>query len=337
MGERTGDVTAGGDPSDPAAIERDIETTRAEMSETIGAIQERLDPEVVTEQAKDVARVASEEAKEVIQFAIDEAKGAVRELADQATTSVREATIGRVEKMTRQTRGTAGQVQGGLLETIRQNPVPAAMAAVGIGWLLSNRAGGSAGPRYDYASRQSGAWGGSGQGYDAGYGYGSGAAGVSGFSSWEEQGGSSVGQQAQQMAGQMQERAGEAGAQMQQMAGQMSDQFQDQAHQAQRQAQGLWQTIEANPVAAGALGLILGGIAGLLIPETEQEHKLLGESRDRVVGSLQEVAGQTVEKAQRVVGEAAQEAVKTAKDEAKAQGMMPKSGSGSAAGASSTA
>lgn len=349
MGERASGVTATSwdadsgvataEPSDPAAIEREIESTRTEMTETIDAIQNRLDPEVVTEQAKDVARYASDEAKEVIQFAIDEAKGAVRELANQATSNVREATIGRVNKMAMQTRGTAEKVQGGMLATIRQNPVPAALAAVGIGWLFTNRAGGAGGaPGYDYSSRRGFDWDGSQR-------YGSGSYGVGGHydaqSGWlgQSSGGTQqmagqVQERAGQAAGQVQERAGQAAEQVQQMAGQMTEQVQHQAYQVQRQAQGLWQTIEANPIAAGALGLILGGVAGLLIPESEQEHRLLGQSRDRVVGSIQEVAGQTVEKAQRVVGEAAQEAVKTAKDSAESQGIMPKSGSGSGASSS---
>jgi hypothetical protein len=86
--------------------------------------------------------------------------------------------------------------------------------------------------------------------------------------------------------------------------------------------------IESNPVAMGAAGLLLGGIAALLIPETEQEQKLLGESRDRVIGSVQQVAGQTVEKVQRI----AEEAGNAAMDEAKAQGVVPKE-SGSPASA----
>jgi hypothetical protein len=102
------------------------------------------------------------------------------------------------------------------------------------------------------------------------------------------------------------------------------------AGEMQYQAKGFWQMLETNPVAVGALGAVLGGVAGLLLPETAQEHQLMGETRDRVIGSVQEVVGQTAEKAQQV----AKEAAKTAMDEASAQGMIPQSGSGT--GASST-
>jgi hypothetical protein len=334
-----------GDPEDPVVLEQEIEATRAEMTETLDAIQSRLDPEVVSEQAKDVAKFAgdeakdiakyaSEEAKEVVKFAIDEAKGAVRELADQATSSVRGATIGRVEKMMTQTRGSARQMSqsSGLMDTLKQNPVPAALAAIGIGWLLRNRGNGSGEVHYDYYSRRGAEMGRSSYpSYDygtsgmSGYyggGYSSGYAGD--FSGMQgNQQGQSAGEHAQQMAGEMQERAG-----------QMMGQVQHQAGQVQQQAQGLWHVAESNPIAMGAVGLLLGGVAGLLLPETRKERELLGEHRDQVIGNIQQVAGQTVEKVQRVAAEAAQEAMQTAKEEAKSEGLMPKDGGGSGASSS---
>jgi hypothetical protein len=75
------------------------------------------------------------------------------------------------------------------------------------------------------------------------------------------------------------------------------------------QAQGFWQMVESNPVAVGALGTVLGGVAGLLIPETEKEHQLMGETRDRLVGSVQEMAGETVAKVQLVAEEAGRSAM----------------------------
>ena len=83
----------------------------------------------------------------------------------------------------------------------------------------------------------------------------------------------------------------------------------ERAGQVQQQAQGFWQMMESNPVAVGALGTVLGGVAGLLIPETEKENQLMGETRDRVIGSVQEMAGETVAKAQRVAEEAGKSAM----------------------------
>ena len=82
-------------------------------------------------------------------YAIEEAKTAVNELTSQAKASVREATIGKVEHMAMYTRDTAESVRGDLWTTIKRNPVPAALAAIRIGWLWSNRSsGGSQGASY---------------------------------------------------------------------------------------------------------------------------------------------------------------------------------------------
>jgi hypothetical protein len=138
----SGGASDSGSDSDPDAIAADIEQTREEMSGTIEAIQERLDPQQLSQQATEVTEQAREAAKDVAKYAIEEAKAAVNEVTSQAKASVREATIGRVEHMAMYTRDTAESVRGDLWTTIKSNPVPAALAAIGIGWLWSNRSGG---------------------------------------------------------------------------------------------------------------------------------------------------------------------------------------------------
>jgi len=371
--------------ADPEVIAADIEATREEMTETIGAIQERLDPERLTQQATEVTEQAREAAKDVAKYAIEEAKSAVNELTSQAKASVREATIGRVEHMAMYTRDTAESVKGDLWTTIKRNPVPAALAAIGIGWLWSNRSGGSQGSgsaRYDassgwndrssnYGSPYYGSYGTEGGYSSSGTIGGYGSSGTHGRQ-FDQQGGqgqqmaSQIVGQAQERVGQVQEKAGQvvgqagqvvgqagqqAGqvvGQVQERAGQIPYQMRERAGQMQQQTQGFWQMMESNPVAVGALGTVLGGVAGLLIPETEKEHQLMGETRDRVIGSVQEMAGETVAKAQRVAEEAgrsAMEAGQAAIEEANSQqgstgqrssgqGSSGKSGSGSAASSS---
>ena len=289
-----------GSESDPEVIARDIEQTRDEMTGTIGAIQERLEPERLSAEAKDVAH-----------YAIEEAKGAVRELAGQASASVREATIGRFERATTSTREGAQVMKNDIFSTVKANPIPAALAAVGIGWLWMHH--GESG----HSSRDgSGNWASQATGYGSHY---NDAYGVSGTQRPSQ--GQSTTEQAQQMAGQM-------ASQVQDRAGQMQHQLGDTAGQVQQQAQGFWQTLQANPIAAAALGLGLGAVAGMAIPETEKEHQLMGETRDSVIGNVKEVAGETIGKAQRIVQEAGQ----TAMEEAKSQGVMPGSSSSTASG-----
>jgi hypothetical protein len=347
MGERTdrlsspgfaaGDVTdarLSEDASDPDAISADIEQTREAMSETINSIQDRLDPDrlsaqaistasEVTEQAVTAATEVTVQARdaaiEVTKYAIDEAKAAVRELADQASASVRASTVGRIEGMASYTRQTAQSAQTDLVSLIKQNPVPAALAAISLGWLWSHRSNGTYESGYGWSGN--GSWANSSPRYSTGT-YGS------------ESGRSDVTDQARQMAGQVmdqvQERAGiiqEKAGQVQQQVGQIPEQLPMRADQVQRQAQGFWQVLESNPIAMGALGVVAGGIVGMLLPETEQEQRLMGETRDQVIGSVQDVAGQKLQQVQNV----AREAATAVSEEVKSQGMMPKSGSSASA------
>jgi Protein of unknown function (DUF3618) len=367
--------------SDPDAIAADIEQTREEMSGTIDAIQERLDPERLSQQATEVTEQAREAAKDVAKYAIEEAKAAVNEMTSQAKASVREATIGRVEHMAMYTRDTAESVRGDLLTTIKHNPVAAALAAIGIGWLWSHRSGGgsqsSSYARYgNYRGETHSDWNyqtsGSGSPYYGSYGTEGGYASsgtIGGYGSsgthgrqfdqqggqGQQMGGQIVGQ-AQERVGQVQEMAGQVAGQASQVVGQASQvvgqvpyQMRERAGQVQQQAQGFWHMLETNPVAVGALGTVLGGVAGLLIPETEKENQLMGEARDRVVGSVQEMAGETVAKAQIVAeeaGKSAMEAGQAAIEEVNSQqgstgqSSSSQSGSGkssSGSGASSSA
>jgi hypothetical protein len=332
------------DASDPDVIVAEIEQTREAMSETIESIGQKLDPSRLSEQAISTAREVTEQAVsaatevtaqareaaaevtvqardaaiEVTKYAIDEAKAAIRELADQATTAVRASTVGRIEEMATYTRNTAQAAQTDLVSLVRQNPVPAALAAISLGWLWSHRSGGSYGS--GYSSGSYGDW-------DTRARYSTG-----GYSS--DSGGTDVTGQARQMAGQamdqMQERAGiiqEKAGQVQQQVGQIPAQIPMRAGQMQQQAQGFWQMLESNPIAMGALGVVAGGIVGMMLPETEQEQRLLGETRDQVIGSVQDVAGQTLQQVQTV----AKQAASAAAEEVKSQNMMPKSGSGSSA------
>ena len=104
--------------TEPATLREDIAQTRAEMSGTIDAIQERLEPQRLVGEAKDAAR-------EAVQGMVQETTGAVRE-----------ATIGKAGQMAGDVTETARGASSTIMDTIRDNPVPAAMAAIGVGWLL---------------------------------------------------------------------------------------------------------------------------------------------------------------------------------------------------------
>jgi len=101
-------------------IRSQIEETRAGMSQTIDQITERLSPSNIKEQVKEQVIEQYEEVKD----------------------TVREATIGRAEDMVRYAGETVEDVRYGTMATIRANPIPAALTALGLGWLWMNRKSG---------------------------------------------------------------------------------------------------------------------------------------------------------------------------------------------------
>jgi ElaB/YqjD/DUF883 family membrane-anchored ribosome-binding protein len=105
-------------------IREDIEHTRAELSGTIDEIQERLAPQHLVEQAKEAALGAGSDL-------VEDTKAALADKADEY--------IGKAEQIVTELGYTARDTSGSMIDTIKANPLPTAVAAAGIGWLLLRR------------------------------------------------------------------------------------------------------------------------------------------------------------------------------------------------------
>ena len=290
--------------STTAAARQEIEQTRAEMSSTIDAIQDRLDPELLSEQAKDTAhdvtdyaiREAKEAAREITDHAITQAKDAVRDVTEQATLALREATIGKVESMAHSATETAGGLRATVLATIQANPVPAALVGLGLGWMMLNRPGGSGSQRY---------------GTDPGRAYGM---------NTDRRKIGEVSDTVQDHAGQVvdrvQETAGQMVDQVQETGGHVAEQVQEQASRAQGFLQ---RQMEENPLLVGAVAALIGGVLAGTVPVTRREDQFLGHRRDQFMSSARELTEDTVDKVARVVGEAKS----AAQDEAQKSELIP--------------
>lgn len=277
-----------------AEIRENIEDTRARMGSTIDAIQEKLSPQNLMQQAKDTAR---------------------------------EATIGKAQEMASNVADTAKETSSTLMDTIRQNPVPVALTAIGLGWLLI-------GARREASNRR-----------DRDYRYGQYGsryrAGYPGpyerpLQQPQQQGSGRMSQmadQAQEVAGkitdQVQGTASNVGEHMQEAAGNVADKAGDMADYAQWQAQRtrgwLQQTWEDSPLLMVGGAFALGTIVGLAIPETKMENQLMGETRDTLVQKAQGVAQDTVQKVQ----SAATNVTDQVKQQAQQQQSQTRSGQGS--------
>ena len=231
------------------AIRSDIEDTRANMSSTIDAIQEKLSPQRLTEQAKD---------------------------------AVRDATVGRVQDMASNITETARDTGSTLMDTIRENPLPAALVGIGVGWLfLSARRRATERDRWRYEPGY----------YDRGYGrYGARDYGASGYGRstsgypydrYGQYGSSQYGSsqpsreengKTSQMADTVKDKLSDAGDRAQEMTDTVKERASDMADQAQWQAQRargwLERTWDENPLVVAGAALAAGALVGLSIPET---------------------------------------------------------------------
>jgi ElaB/YqjD/DUF883 family membrane-anchored ribosome-binding protein len=293
MGEEPGEMTRdrmnSAEPissTDEATVmQAEIEQTRAEMSDTIDAIQDRLSPQHIVAQAKETVREATVgRIQDMVNSATETATGLadqVQDSAQQAIESVRDnplpaALIGagvawlfmrsqRTRPMSRQT-GTrqAGAYSqsspstrlgsarsDGWLDTVKENPLPAALAGVGLGWLAMNRR--------SLASRS-----------------------LSSQRTWQP--GMSTGRATQEAVGEAAEKVQET---WQYYSGRAETEFDR------------W--MRENPLTVGVAAIALGAAVGLTAPRTETEDALMGDAREALMDRAQEVAQDTVEQAQKVV------------------------------------
>jgi ElaB/YqjD/DUF883 family membrane-anchored ribosome-binding protein len=240
-----------------------------------------------------------------------------------------------------------------MIETIKQNPIPAALVGIGLGWMFFKHQSASADTR---SSRSYGAYGGGWAegGWTDREAYGRGqrfsyqpahAVDFDDAGRFQEQRQSGAAQtmdrvqdragqvvdQVQGSAGQMvdrvQERAGQFVDQAQSMTGQVADQaqqtagqiagvVQDRTQRAAGTVQGQFQRmLSESPLMLGGLALAAGLAMGLTIPETAKEDELLGEARDSVMQQAKGVVQDTQQKLQQV----GQEAGRAAREEAREQ------------------
>jgi len=245
-----------GEPGDSSSDERtdeirdDIADTRARMGSTIDEIQDRLSPQNLVAQAKDAAR---------------------------------DATIGRVQEMAGDVADTARETGSTLMDTIRENPVPVALTAIGMGWLLFS-ARRQAADRREWEYRY-----GRPRAYDRRYSNGYYRNDYRSYQQ-QDQGNSRV----EQMKGRVQDATAKAGDQVQDTMSNVADRAGDMADYTQAQAQrvGGWfeRTWNENPLLLAGGALVLGTVVGLAIPETPIEDRMMGEARDTVVQKAKSAA-----------------------------------------------
>lgn len=243
-----------------AEIRAEIEETRLEMGDTLHELGDRLEPS---------------------------------HLVDQAKHNVRDATIGRVEE-------TAKGISDMVMETIKKNPIPAAMAGAGLAMLWTNRSSGHNGNGHSGERR-----------YDAYYAT---------TSRWEQpgsqqgQGGvgqrvgdaaGNVGDTARGAVGQVGQTVGDIGENVGQTAGQIGQNVGQTAGQIGSQ---LDRFMQSSPIAMAAIALGAGALIGSILPETPQEREMLGDASRQLGNTVRDTVDQAGMKAEQEMDKAEQRA-----------------------------
>jgi hypothetical protein len=314
----------------PQEIEREIELSRRNMSQTLDAIQERLSPGEIMDQVVEYFR------------------------------------SGRGDDITR----GAGQFVSNLGRSIRDNPIPVALIGTGIAWLIISGGRRRPEPwegrdRYDaeegleqdelqsyrYYRESAGlheaaAGGGRADAYAA-------TPGASGAATGGPDDGSSMTDRARAGARDIGERAAEWGAAARErtvgaaqatreriaQAGEtfshagerLSEAGERIGRRARRTYEDAWQRTgrgrrgvsylwREQPLVFGAVGLAIGALLGAALPRSRYEDEWLGEAADEVRHRAMEQGREELTKARRVMEKAAQAASEAAEEE----GIHPK-------------
>lgn len=167
-------------------------------------------------------------------------------------------------------RNGPGQFAGSLGRALRQNPIPAALIGVGIGWLMLSQ--------------------GRGTSADEGALYGSASYGRS-----EEEEGRSYGAEEGGRLGEALDAVRERGAHL-------MDRARERLGGA-GESVGIGRTLEEQPLLLGAIGLAVGAALGAVLPMTRQEDELMGPARDRLKHQAVAASRAQLERAQRAVEE----------------------------------
>lgn len=303
---------------DPQVIRAQIEKTRAQMGHTLDEIQVRLSPDYIKKQTQD---------------------------------SIREATVEKVEQMAQKAEYKVNNWRSSAVQTVKENPIPAAMIGIGIGWLLLSDNDSHDGYEYperyyrnvserpptgyynrrpDYESTEQGTFS------EAQNRVSETAENVREWADEkQDQARQTAGNAAatvQHQAEAVRENVGEATARAQEYVSETAEHARERAEEARMQARyqarrvkrNFWHTMEENPLVIGIAAAAAGALVGLALPATEKENELMGETRDRLVREASATAEETLHKAQTVAEHAAQTAVEDAKREAEKQDLpMP--------------
>jgi ElaB/YqjD/DUF883 family membrane-anchored ribosome-binding protein len=261
MDEATNQVSAAADSdANTEQLRADIEDTRADMSQTINEIQERLSPEHLVGQVKETVREATigkvEKVMSSVGETISEVAEPAREMAGRAGNAIKEV-------------GTT------VADTIYKNPIPLALIGLGVGMLVMRNFGGQS---YSTSSRKLS------PGRRSNYELGD----VGQARQTQQSTGTSTLNQVKETASDLASRSTDAlsnlGTKAKNSATAVGTRFERMMHE--------------NPLAVGAVAVATGTAIGLALPSTRFESEHIGETGEKLVERVEDIARNALNKAQ---------------------------------------
>lgn len=392
------------------AARADIEQTRVELASTIDEIRDRLSPAHLMQEAKEatVGRVENvvSHAVETVKETAGNVLEAAKEKACEAVAATKDAVHSVSEKIEEvrashhteathpatpygmyENKGNRSQIGGNemlstnlrelknigetLVETIKINPIPAAIAGFGLGWLLlsmrQQQNANAVAVRTDYAPTDYYRDNNATETYDLGdpavsaastlrahasdmvhtvgdrastvaHSIGDKASDIahsvsdraSGIAHNVSDKASTVAQTVGDKASDLRERAGTMATGVRDKAGTVAANVKDRAGdlaeatkgQYRAASDGVERFVDEQPLAAGAIALLVGAAVGFLIPSTSIENRVVGPQRDRLMDqandTFQNVSGKVQNVAQIALGQA-KDSLSQTMDQAKTQ------------------
>jgi len=245
-------------------LRSDIEETRDEMSDTIGAIQDKLRPS---------------------------------HIVAQATDRVKQATMEGVRDMTHSATDTARDAMSTARDAMSSRAIPLAMIGLGAAWLLMERTADSRSDsrswsdrdrpyRYQWEREAAARW----RHTSAGHQYSTAA--------------DDFGVSAESMAT-VREDSGRSGTTSHNAfggRGRSDSGINRIQHTARTTGNRIERMVRDNPLLVGAGALMLGAAFGMAVPETDVENEWMGDTRDSLVESAQQMAHDAAAKVQDTAG-----------------------------------
>lgn len=290
-----GDVETDENTDETEQIREQIEDTRAKMSETIDAIQEKLSISNISEQ---VTEQVTEQFSNLYQTAKE---------------TVYDATIKRAGKFMSEVNKELKKSD--FIKQVGDKPLPLFFIALGAGLLLfGNKKKGRGSNRY----------GGNGRSFKNRGGRESGNRGSLLKSATDTLSGaaSSTYEAVGNTANSAYESVGNAASSVYGSVSDLASGTYDKAGELGGQIQEKYEYyLEENPLAIGAVALAVGAAIGFSIPSTRYENELVGEVRENLMSKVGEQLSGTIDKVKNIAGEARNVVAESVTEEVKNQGL----------------